>query len=596
MLADTGEVQLLRRLFFRRFFDNDLIAPNGGGDRNIGIVYAVVAVPGLLGAAPLLWKYMNPIMTPGRRLLIALDDKLLCLSISMIVMGIATLVAWDTLGLDGRDVAALGPLPVTRRMLLVAKLEALGLFVATFAVAVNAIPSLLYPAILLGTLQISLVRAAWLIVVHAVVSLAAGAFGFFAVLACREVLSVVSSAQAFRRLSVLVQSALLLVFVTAFLLVPARSSVSESLASGGGTLPSLSPPAWFLGVYESLTGRVVLDAPGVVAPVGRLQIIPGGAAEDRRTYLGHAAEFERLAATAAGGLGVAIFLALGGYAIETRRLARRVGQARPILPRWLTRSAFDLAEASCVRDPLARATFFFTIQTCVRGATQRLYLAAGAAVTLAALIVFVPVNDLVGLLHPPVEPTQALLTVQLLAACAAVATLRFVCAVPVDLRANWIFQVTWARQPAPCFAGVRRAVFLMAAIPLVALLPVHVLVWGPPLATVHVLFGALAAAAVVEWSFLDLHALPFTCAGASGRSNSLASKTVFTAAAAWPLGWLEHWGIQTPDRAGMAVGALGLALVGLAIMRARRLRGRLAVVFEEPADLPTQRLGLSADV
>jgi hypothetical protein len=593
MPADTGEVPLLRRLFFRRFFDNDLVAPNGGGEQNIGLVYAVVAVPGLLGAAPLLLKYMNPYMTPGHRLLLALDDKLLCLSISMIVMGIATLVAWDTLALDARDVAVLGPLPISRRTLLVAKLEALGLFVATFAVAVNAIPSLLYPTILLGTLQISVVRAIWLIVVHALVSLAAGAFGFFAVLACREVLSMVSSARMFLRLSVVVQSALLLMFVTAFLLVPARPSVSESLAAAGGTLPSFSPPVWFLGLYESLTGRVVLDAPGVVAPVGRLQIIPGGAERDRRTYLGHAPQFDRLATTAAGGLGATILLALGGYAIETRRLARRMGQARPVLPRWLSRIASGLAQRVLVRNPLARATFFFTLQTLLRGTTQRFYVAAGAAVALAGLIVFVPVNELILLRHPPVEPTLSLLTVQTFLVCAVAGTLRLVCEVPADLRANWVFQVTWARQPAPCFAGVRRAVLVVAVIPLVALAPVHIVVWGAPLAAVHFVFGALTAAAIVEWSFRNLYALPFARAGGSGDSTSLAWNAALTVAAAWPLGWLEYRGMQTPNRAGMAAGALGLAFTCLAIVRARRLRGCQEVVFEQPIDLYTQRLGLS---
>jgi len=517
----------------------------------------------------------------------------MCLSLSMIVMGIATLVAWDTLALDARDVAVLGPLPVTRRTLLVAKLEALGLFVATFAVAINAIPSLLYPAILLGTLQISVARGLWLTVVHATVSLAAGAFGFFAVLACREVLSLVSSGRLFRRLSVVVQSALLLLFVTAFLLLPARPTVPESLASGTAAWPSLSPPMWFLGVYESLTGRVVLDAPGVVAPVGRLHVIPGRPERDRRTYLGHARKFERLAATAAGGLGAVILLALGGYAIETRRLARRVGQARPVLPRWLSGAASGLAQRVYVRHPLTRATFFFTLQTWIRGATQRVYIAAGVAIALAALIAFVPVDELIALRHPPVEPARALLTVQMFLICAAIGTLRFVCAVPADLRANWMFQVTWARQAGACFAGVRRAAIVAGAIPILALAPAHILAWGWPLATVHLVFGALALAAVVEWSFRDLRALPFTCAGGSGRSNALAWNVGLTVAAAWPLGGLEHWGIQTADRARLAVAALGVVVVALAIARARRMRRSQDVTFEEPIDLPTQRLGLS---
>ncbi|HEY3383198.1 MAG TPA: hypothetical protein VGK32_15615 [Vicinamibacterales bacterium] len=595
MAGEIGEVRLLRRIFFRRFFDNDLVAPNGGGEEKIGFVYAALAVPGLLAAAPLLLKYMNAWITPGQRLLIALDDKLTCVSISMIVMGIATLVEWDALVLDARDVAVVGPLPISRRTLLVAKMQALGLFVMTFAVAVNAIPSVLYPAILLGTLQVGLGCGVWLMVTHAGVSLAAGAFGFFVVLACRETLAFFTSARAFRRLSVIVQSALVLLFVTALLLVPARPSVPTSLLPTGGRGVSLSPPMWFLGLYETLTSRMILDSPGVVAPNGRQRWSPEAAEHYRRAYLAHMPTFERLAATAASGLGLVMLVAVGGYAFETRRLARRLPEPRSVLPRPVVAAVTALLSRTILRDPLSGATFFFTLQTLVRGAGQRMYLAGGAAVALATLIVFVPASDLHTLLGPPVAPSAALLTVQLILVCAAVGTVRFVSVVPADLRANWVFQTTWMRDPGASFAGVRRAAWVVGVVPVVALVPVHALVWGGHLAAVHLLFGVVAAALVVEWAFLNLRSLPFTCAGDSGRSRSSAWHAGLTAfLAAVPLGWLEHWAMESPDRAGIVAGVLGLGVIGLAFVRTRSMRRWCDVVFEEPFEPATQRLGVSS--
>ncbi len=147
-MSDQGSVGLLRRIFFRRFFDNDLISPSGDEHENVSLVFALLAVPGLLAAVPLLLKYMDPYILPGHRLLIALDDKFTCLALSMIVMGIVTLVEWDALVLDVRDIAILGPLPLMRRTLLLAKLGALAQFVVAFAAAVNAIPSVVYPLIL----------------------------------------------------------------------------------------------------------------------------------------------------------------------------------------------------------------------------------------------------------------------------------------------------------------------------------------------------------------------------------------------------------------------------------------------------------------
>ena len=138
-MSERGAVGVLRRVFFRRFFDHDLISPAGGGHEHVSLVFALLAVPGLLAVAPLLMKYMDRYILPGHRLLIALDDKFTCLALSMIVMAIVTLVEWDALVLDARDLAILGPLPLSRRALLFAKLGALVRFVVAFAVAVNAI-------------------------------------------------------------------------------------------------------------------------------------------------------------------------------------------------------------------------------------------------------------------------------------------------------------------------------------------------------------------------------------------------------------------------------------------------------------------------
>jgi hypothetical protein len=305
-------------------------------------------------------------------------------------------------------------------------------------------------------------------------------------------------------------------------------------------------------------------------------------------------QFTRLARTAAIALGAAILVALGGYALETRRLARRVGQARPVVPRVISRTASTLAQRVWVRDPLERATFFFVLQTCVRGATQRLYLAAGVAVTLAMLVAVVPAPELRALLRPSPEPTLPLMTVQMFVICAASATLRLVCAAPTDLRANWIFRVTWAREPGKCFSGVRRAALAGIAVPLSILVLVDVRAWGLPFALVHLVFAALAAVAVVEWSFLDLRALPFTSAG-GGRKAALIWRAASTLAISWPLGWLEYWGTRSPSQASIAVGALAMTAIGLAAFRARRLRAIEDVAFDEAPDLPTQRLGLGVE-
>jgi hypothetical protein len=589
---------LLRRLFFRRFFDNDLISPNGGGFDNMGLVFAALATPGLLAAAPLLFKYGNRYITPGRRLLMGLDDKFFFLALSMVVMGIVTVVEWDALALDARDVAILGPLPIPRRTLLAAKLGAIGLFIVAFAAAVTAIPSIVHPLVLLGTLQIGLAQGLWLMSVQAAVSLAAVAFAFFAILGVRQVIVLLLGARWFGRVAVLVQFVLVLALVTALFLLPGHRSVSESMLPGGGSTVSLSPPMWFLGLSESLTGRGVLDSPQVVSPRGKAYWTSREANRSRADYLWYMPVFDRLAGIGLVALAIAALLAVGGYALETRRLVRRASAARSSLPRWLVRASSSAVGKTVVRDPLARATFFFTLQTLARGTSQRFYLAAFGALAFAAIAILVPLDELQGAWRQTSQPTAALLSLQMVLVFCLVWGLRFVFAMPAELRANWMFRVAWTRQPWRYFSGVRRAVFMLAMIALLALAPLHALLWGWQIAAAHFAIGALAAGLLVEAAFLGLRALPFTRAyGSTGTFKFL-----------WPLyhgafllctlvfGRIEAWAIRTPGRAESLAVALGAAVVIVALWRARCTKAWTDIAFDAPDERATQRLGLSADV
>jgi hypothetical protein len=161
-----------------------------------------------------------------------------------------------------------------------------------------------------------------------------------------------------------------------------------------------------------------------------------------------------------------------------------------------------------------------------------------------------------------------------------------------------MFRVAWTRQPWRYFSGVRRAVFMLAMIALLALAPLHALLWGWQIAAAHFAIGALAAGLLVEAAFLGLRALPFTRAyGSTGTFKFL-----------WPLyhgafllctlvfGRIEAWAIRTPGRAESLAVALGAAVVIVALWRARCTKAWTDIAFDAPDERATQRLGLSADV
>ena len=361
MAPHTEATRLLTRHFFRRFFDNDLISPQGDGHENLALVFAALAVPGLLVSVLLLFEYFNPIASPAQRLLFALDHKFLYLACSMIVMALVTLVEWDALALDARDFAILGPLPIERRVLVGAKLRALALFAAAFAVAVNAIPTLVYPALSMGTLPISFARVGWVMIVHAATSVAAATFAFLALVALREVLRGLLGARLFRRVSVVVQFASVLALVTALLLLPGLSSrISSPVLSRGGPAVYLSPPMWFLGLYETLRAGAVLGAPGADVP-GRRDLWKTAADQRARSvYRGHEPVFHRLAGIALAALAIAGVVAIGGYAINARRVVGHVSVSESRVRRWLRRRVSFATARVVVRHPVSQAGFFFT--------------------------------------------------------------------------------------------------------------------------------------------------------------------------------------------------------------------------------------------
>ncbi len=595
MAEPAGSTRLLARHFFRRFFDNDLISPQGDGHESVAFVLAAVAVPGLLVWTFLLLGYASPFASPGQRLLGSLDHKFLYIAASMIVLALVTFVEWDALALDARDLAVLGPLPIARRTLVVAKLSALVLFVSAFAGAANALPSLLYPGLVVATLRVSVWRVAVLVAIHAGVTTAAGAFGFLAVLALREVLRAVLGARHFRRASTVVPFAGVLGLVTVLLLLPGLSSrIAGTVLTRGGPAEYLSPPMWFLGLYETLASGLILGSPGIGTP-GPLDL---WTVETNRAavaaYLTHAAALHHLAAIAVAALAVTALVAIGGFLLEARRLAS-TPESRATKGGWLRRGLSALAARVVVRHPVSQAGFFFTLQALVRNPAQRLSMAGYLAVAVAISAVTVAPVDIRHLLATAAL-SRRVLVLQMVLSFFLLAGLRFVFNVPAELRANWVFQACWTGDLKRYLHGVRRAVAVAVLLPLfAAFVPLHALVWGPRVAAVHFTCGWLAALILSEALLLHFCKLPFTCSYLPGQGRLRALWPVYLFAFSvytYDFVTVERWALETGARsAGLIAGLCGLlaAMVGWRFWLFRR---RPAAGFEElPDEMAQLQLG-----
>jgi hypothetical protein len=167
-------------------------------------------------------------------------------------------------------------------------------------------------------------------------------------------------------------------------------------------------------------------------------------------------------------------------------------------------------------------------------------------------------------------------------------------ALPIEPRANWVFQITERDAiRADELAGAERVLVLFAAaIPVAAATPLQWLVAGP---------RALLAAAMtltiglfwVEILLRDWHRIPFTCSYLPGKhtvaQSTLAAVGIFVVGGAIASG-LELMSLRAASSApALVIVSIGLAIVAALRARRRRRWKQVPLVFDDP--LPSDVLG-----
>src|SRR3954453_21440702 len=115
-----------------------------------GAMLGLLAAPGAFTSLLMLDKYSAFLNWMRGRLrddlyVTSLPDKYLFLSVAMAVTGIVTVLKWDQILPDTQDYLNFAPLPIRSRRILLANAVAILTAVAVVALAVNAIPTVLFP-------------------------------------------------------------------------------------------------------------------------------------------------------------------------------------------------------------------------------------------------------------------------------------------------------------------------------------------------------------------------------------------------------------------------------------------------------------------
>ena len=573
----------LTRHFLRRFLENDLISPEADRSQLLAVVGASLFSTTLMVTLFMSFAYITVGWTPGGLALSALSDRHFYIALSMTASALLAVAQWDSLVVDVRDAAILEPLPVRPTTIRRAKLSAVAILGMAAAILVNVMPTLIFPWLLVYTTRLKVVSMFTLMATHAVVTIAAAVWAYVSVIALRETLTAVLPARLLSFASPLVQGALIVGLGSALLLIPPAST---RVAQRGFTeWRAVSPPMWFLGVYERMAGDILLEAP-------RRRLTPRqvrGDAAAVAAYNRHRPEFDALARRAGIAFVLVLLLTTVAYAWNSRTFpsaaparwhGRRWGRA--LWPRGL----------GIVRRQTDRAGYAFTLATLWRSSLHRLTIAcAGAAAVAAAVVTLsgLDIQDSSG----AGDVSTAVFAIQPMFYGALLVAFRHAVRVPAELRANWAFRLAWRDHDREFLTGVRLAALTGVVLPALAIvLPLFWFLLGLPLAIMHAALGFAGAMVVLEALFRSYDKVPFTCTylpSENLKTFGIPYVVIFLIGASTFAG-MERAALQNPAAAVRTIILLTAIYIGLRIANARQIK-RPPIDFDE-APATTQRLGL----
>ncbi len=368
----------------------------------------------------------------------------------------------------------LGPLPIHRRTMILARLAAVATALGGIIFALNILTGLFFAfsaGTLAGTAGYFL---AWWIAMGS-----AGVFVFCFVLSLQGLASQLLSWRRFLRVSGGLQMLALSAVLALFFLTPPFALTIQHPSPVIQFLPSY----WFTGLLLELKGN-------------------------------RDPKYAMLAAIALRNLSIAVASAAVLYIAAWIRNVRRIAEAPDIAP---SIRRFAWAKWLLPRKPIDRAILLFTWRTIARSRQHRLLLAAYGGIGFATALAFSS-SFLMGITHDRWDqPNIPLMTAGLLLLAIAITGTRAIFVLPQTLTANWMLRITAIQHPAEYFRATGRTLLRLAAWPIwIAAAIVYLSIWPGGPALEHMLVLVLAGLLIADLSLHQFRKIPFACSWLPG--------------------------------------------------------------------------------
>lgn len=557
------QFRVLYREFLFRMVDLEVLSAQGDIKQLLGqfgsiLIFFSVSVA--LGAI-----FFDPLHMTAAAVVASLwSTQHFLIATTMLVMGLFAVLSWDSAFLDRRDVLVLAPLPVRPRTIFLAKAAALGAALGLTTAALNALPGVTWGLLHFAPAHTGILGALRALAAYWIAALAAAAFVFCAILAVQGTAGQLPR-RWYLRVSALLQVAVFCLIFCTYFVEPRLSNPQAFASPRNQQVLAWLPSYWYLGLFQALNGDAT---PGVPAAAWR-------------------AVFGLLAAALGAG---------AAYLLAYFRSLRRIVEEPDIVPgarggMWLPRFG----------SSLDTAVVQFSIRTLLRSRQHRIilsfYLGFGFAILILLTRIGAGPQPHAAVPQAPAPLSVPVLLASVLMLAFWVAGTRAVFALPLELRANWIFRVVPIGGVAECLRAGRRALLVLSVVPLCAL-AAAVYFWIGPWRPVlqHLLVVALLGIILCEICLQNFQKVPFTCSYLPGKS-----RLHMAVMGVWPVLALSAMGVAWESRilndahryAAMLAVLSAVAL--LARWRAQHLarRGEADLRFEEAMPPAVQVLGLT---